>query len=101
MRLCSNVKPEIHHLTINKALVVLIWGRTGGNRGKKLVLLEVKELRLEGIAWISNMQSALLVVGLKCPGIRWLSNSVITSRLKIVGYAAPTQKTDEFSDIHL
>lgn len=56
---------------------------------------------MEGIAWISNMQSALLVVGLKCPGIRWLSNSVITSRLKIVGYAAPTQKTDEFSDIHL
>lgn len=38
MRLCSNVKPEIHHLTMseewNKALLVLIWGRRGGNRGK-------------------------------------------------------------------
>lgn len=56
---------------------------------------------MEGIAWISNIQSALLVVGLKCPGIRWLSDCVIASRLKIVGYAALTQKTDDSSDIHL
>lgn len=56
---------------------------------------------MEGIAWISNMQSALLVVGLKCPGIVWLSDCVITSRLKTVGYAAQIQKTDDFSDMHL
>lgn len=56
---------------------------------------------MEGIAWISNMQSALLVAGLRCPGIRWLSDCGITSRLKIVAYAALTQKTDDFSDIHL
>lgn len=46
------------------------------------------------------MQSALLVVGLKCPGVRWLSDCVITSRLEIVGYAALTQKTDDSSDIY-
>lgn len=56
---------------------------------------------MEGIAWISNIQSALLVVGLKCPGIRWLSDCVIADRLKIVGYAALTQETDDSSDIHL
>lgn len=56
---------------------------------------------MEGIAWISSVQSALLVVGLQCPGVRWLSDCVITSRLKIVGYTAQTQKTDDFSDIHL
>lgn len=53
---------------------------------------------MEGITWISNKQSTLLVVGLKRPGIRWFSDCVITSRLKTV---ALTQKTDDFSDIHL
>lgn len=78
------------------------WGqeRTGEKKWV-LRLLELKELSMEGIAWISNIQGASLVVGLKCPGIRWLSYCVITSRLKIVGYAALTQKTDDFSDIHL
>lgn len=61
----------------------------------------IEELRMEGIAWISSTQSASLVVGLKCPGVRWFSDSVITSRLKTVGCASLAQETDDFSDIHL
>lgn len=61
----------------------------------------IEELRMEGMAWISSTQNASLVFGLKCPGIRWLSDSVITSRPKTVGCAALAQETDDFSDVHL
>jgi len=47
------------------------------------------------------MRSIILIIGLNCAGTRWLSDHVITNRLKIVGYAALTQKTDDFSDRHL
>lgn len=36
-------------------------------------------MRIEGIIWISNMQSAVLVIGLNCLGIRWFSDHVITN----------------------